>query len=79
MNKRQRSTRCLGAAVSIALLAVSACSSAGSQNLAQPSGPLTIGMSLPLTGPVADVSRSGYQGYKLWASQVNAEGGLLGR
>jgi branched-chain amino acid transport system substrate-binding protein len=36
-------------------------------------------MSLPLTGPVADVSKSGYQGYQLWASQLNAAGGLLGR
>ena len=42
-------------------------------------GPITIGMSLPMTGPVADVSKSGYQGYELWASQVNADGGLLGR
>jgi branched-chain amino acid transport system substrate-binding protein len=36
-------------------------------------------MSLPMTGQVADVSKSGYQGYELWASQVNAAGGLLGR
>jgi branched-chain amino acid transport system substrate-binding protein len=36
-------------------------------------------MSLPMTGPVADVSKSGYQGYELWAGQVNAAGGLLGR
>lgn len=43
------------------------------------SKPLTIGMSLPLTGPVADVSKSGYEGYKYWAAQVNAAGGLLGR
>lgn len=66
-------------AAAIAALALSACSSAGSQNQAQTSGPLTIGMSLPMTGPVADVSKSGYQGYELWASQVNASGGLLGR
>jgi branched-chain amino acid transport system substrate-binding protein len=36
-------------------------------------------MSLPMTGAVADVAKSGYQGYQLWASQVNASGGLLGR
>ena len=74
-----RSISYLAAAVSIAALAVSACSSAGSVSSAQSSGPLTIGMSLPLTGPVADVSKSGYQGYQLWASQLNAAGGLLGR
>jgi branched-chain amino acid transport system substrate-binding protein len=69
--------------VSIAALAVSACSSAGPGGSGgapgSGSGPLTIGMSLPLTGPVADVSKSGYQGYQLWASQLNAAGGLLGR
>jgi len=32
-----------------------------------------------MTGPVADVSKSGLQGYQLWASQQNAKGGLLGR
>ena len=74
-----RSIKYLAAAVSITALAVSACSSAGSQSSTQSSGPLTIGMSLPLTGPVADVSKSGYQGYQLWASQLNAAGGLLGR
>ncbi|HZC63345.1 MAG TPA: amino acid ABC transporter substrate-binding protein [Streptosporangiaceae bacterium] len=35
-------------------------------------------MSLPMTGPVADVSKSGLQGYQLWSSQLNAAGGLLG-
>lgn len=43
------------------------------------SGPLTIGMSLPLTGAAADVAKAGYQGYQLWAAQLNATGGLLGR
>jgi branched-chain amino acid transport system substrate-binding protein len=65
--------------VSIAALAVSACSSTGSSNARGSSGPITIGMSLPMTGPVADVSKSGYRGYQLWASQLNAAGGLLGR
>jgi branched-chain amino acid transport system substrate-binding protein len=36
-------------------------------------------MSLPLTGPVADVAKGGYQGYQTWAAEVNASGGLLGR
>jgi branched-chain amino acid transport system substrate-binding protein len=58
----------------------SACGGASSSS-ADPNtkAPLTIGMSLPLTGPVADVSKSGYEGYRLWASTVNARGGLLGR
>ena len=67
------------AVVSVAVLisAVTACSSSGSGGGS--SGPLTIGMSLPMTGPVADVSKSGLQGYELWRDDVNAKGGLLGR
>jgi branched-chain amino acid transport system substrate-binding protein len=58
---------------------VSAWGSASSSSAEATGSPLKIGMSLPLTGPVADVSKSGYEGYKLWASQVNLNGGLLGR
>ncbi|MDT4973893.1 MAG: branched-chain amino acid transport system substrate-binding protein [Pseudonocardiales bacterium] len=70
------------AAVGVATLAtmvLAACSSSNSGSSGNTSGPLKIGMSLPLTGPVADVSKSGYEGYRLWASQVNASGGLIGR
>ena len=66
----------------LAATVVAACSSAapaGSAAGSASSSPITIGMSLPMTGPVADVSKSGYQGYELWASQANAAGGLLGR
>src|SRR5215469_2730859 len=59
--------------------ALAACSAAPGPATGSSGTPITIGMSLPMTGPVADVSKSGYQGYKLWASQVNASGGLLGR
>jgi branched-chain amino acid transport system substrate-binding protein len=70
----------LAAGAALAVTALAACGSAGTGSAgAVPSGPITIGMSLPMTGPVADVSKSGYQGYELWASQVNAAGGLLGR
>src|SRR3984957_13651274 len=67
----------------LAITAVTACSSAAPASSAAGSAssgtPITIGMSLPMTGPVADVSKSGYQGYELWARQGNAAGGLLGR
>ena len=72
----------LAASAALAVITVAACSSAASSGSAAgsaagsaSSGPITIGMSLPMTGPVADVSKSGYQGYELWASQVNAAGG----
>jgi branched-chain amino acid transport system substrate-binding protein len=63
--------------VVIAATALGACSSSSSSS--STTAPLKIGMSLPLTGPVADNAKSGYEGYKLWASDVNAAGGLLGR
>ena len=71
----------LAAGAALTLAAVAACGSAGSSagSTGAGSGPITIGMSLPMTGAVADVSKSGYQGYELWASQANASGGLLGR
>jgi branched-chain amino acid transport system substrate-binding protein len=74
----------LAAAAAVAVTTLAACSSTASTSSAAGSAapnstPITIGMSLPMTGPVADVSKSGYQGYELWASQVNAAGGLLGR
>jgi branched-chain amino acid transport system substrate-binding protein len=70
-----------GAALALAAAtALTACGAAAQgPGPAGSSGPIAIGMSLPMTGPVADVSKSGYQGYELWASQVNASGGLLGR
>jgi branched-chain amino acid transport system substrate-binding protein len=79
---RQLSFPILAATAALAVTTVAACSSAapaGSAAGSASSSPITIGMSLPMTGPVADVSKSGYQGYELWASQVNAAGGLLGR
>jgi branched-chain amino acid transport system substrate-binding protein len=48
-----------------------------------PTGPVTIGVSLSLTGSSAnDFSADGQafeRGYELWAKDVNAHGGLLGR
>jgi branched-chain amino acid transport system substrate-binding protein len=90
MNRQRRPRQLrlpvLAAGAALAVTAVAACSSAAPGGSAAgpatgqaSSSPITIGMSLPMTGPVADVSKSGYQGYELWASQVNAAGGLLGR
>jgi branched-chain amino acid transport system substrate-binding protein len=68
------------ASAATAIAVLSACgSSSSSSGQSTTKAPLKIGASLPLTGPVADVSKSGYEGYKLWASRVNATGGLLGR
>jgi branched-chain amino acid transport system substrate-binding protein len=40
---------------------------------------LVIGVSLSLTGDFADPGKAVERGYQLWADQVNAKGGLLGR
>jgi branched-chain amino acid transport system substrate-binding protein len=74
---RRRTSLAVCLAAVLALVAA-ACGSAQSSSGAS-SGPITIGMSLPLSGAVADNSKSGYQGYQLWANQVNSHGGLLGR
>ena len=45
----------------------------------QATGPLTIGMSLPLTGDFSQPGTQAERGYKVWADLVNAGGGILGR
>lgn len=41
--------------------------------------PLTVGISLSLSGDFADPGVAAQRGYKLWADVVNAHGGVLGR
>ena len=84
------SRRVLGAAVGAALLAWSAGAAsaathrpsidAAARTASAPSGdPIVIGMSLPLSGPVADRAVPGMEGYQYWVDELNANGGLLGR
>jgi branched-chain amino acid transport system substrate-binding protein len=74
--RRYRRALCLGLPL---LLAAVGCGTNSGTHKASTSGPITIGMSLPLSGAVADNSKFGYQGYQQWAAEVNAGGGLLGR
>lgn len=62
-------------------LMVGACGSSSDSGSASASkkGPIVIGMSLPLTGPVADRAKPGYEGYRYWVDELNANGGMLGR
>jgi branched-chain amino acid transport system substrate-binding protein len=41
--------------------------------------PLTIGISLPLTGDFSQPGGEAKRGYQVWADMVNAKGGVLGR
>jgi branched-chain amino acid transport system substrate-binding protein len=43
------------------------------------SAPLTIGVSLSLTGDFSDSGKAAQRGYELWASETNKAGGVLGR
>lgn len=63
------------------LLAVAACGSKPSEsaNSSNSKDPLVVGISLPLTGDFSQPGGEARKGYEIWADQVNAAGGLLGR
>lgn len=71
------------AATAVAVLAtgsLAACGSSSSGGSGGSSkGPITIGASLSLTGDFSADGQSFKQGYEMWAADVNAQGGLLGR
>jgi len=77
----------LSVAAILSACLVAACSSSGSSsstgvtNTSSPANtkPITIGASLSLTGDFSDDGQAFQKGYQLWASDVNAKGGLLGR
>jgi branched-chain amino acid transport system substrate-binding protein len=81
-----RRTIASGAIALLTALALAACGggaspSAGSGTTPQgnSTGPITIGISLPLDGQFQSDGEAYEQGYELWANDVNAAGGLLGR
>ena len=67
--------------VCLAALAAGACSAspASSQGAGKSSSPLVVGVSMSLSGDLADLAGPAEKGYQLWADTVNAQGGLLGR
>src|SRR6266513_649988 len=78
----------LSAAAILSACLVAACSSSGSSsssagNTSSPSPsntkPIVIGASLSLTGDFSADGQAFQKGYQLWAADVNANGGLLGR
>jgi branched-chain amino acid transport system substrate-binding protein len=63
-----------------AVVSLSACGSRPSeQSATETSEPITIGISLPLTGDFSQPGGEAKRGYEVWAKQINAAGGLLGR
>jgi branched-chain amino acid transport system substrate-binding protein len=73
----------VGVVVVAVALSLGACASSGNNSgtsASQKSGaPLVIGASVSLTGDFADNGKAVRRGYEMWAGQVNAKGGILGR
>ena len=65
------------AAVVASAVMVTAASTRPTTQAAQ--GPIKIGISLSLSGDFSDPGKAVKRGYELWASYVNAHGGILGR
>jgi branched-chain amino acid transport system substrate-binding protein len=74
----------LGAVTVLGMTALAACTSSGTPSSsptssANSTGPLIIGASLSLKGDFSADGQAFEEGYQLWARDVNARGGLLGR
>src|SRR5450759_1028828 len=73
----------VGVVAAAAALTLGACASSGNNSGtsdAQKAGtPLVIGASVSLTGDFADNGKAVKRGYEMWANEVNAKGGVLGR
>ena len=73
--------RWLVAAFMAAALVAAGCGDDGGDSASGDGGgePLKIGASLPLTGEFSEPGKAAKQGYEVWQSMVNENGGLLGR
>ena len=60
-------------------ISLSGCGSLAAEGADGTDEPLKVGISLSLTGDFADPGKAAKRGYDLWASTVNAKGGVLGR
>jgi branched-chain amino acid transport system substrate-binding protein len=69
----------LGAAAALAAALAAGCGSSSSATPGSAKPPILIGASLSLTGDFSADGQAYQRGYELWAHDVNASGGLLGR
>jgi branched-chain amino acid transport system substrate-binding protein len=77
-----RTALAIAAVTVLSAVALTACGSGSSGSSAGGSSsksPVTIGASLSLTGDFSADGQAFKQGYEMWAADVNAKGGLLGR
>jgi branched-chain amino acid transport system substrate-binding protein len=70
----------VGTALTTSLALLAACSSASSGSAGSPglSGSITFGVLHPFTGAYASVGEASLQGVTVAASEINANGGILG-
>src|SRR4029077_10144581 len=78
---RLQAVRFLSGATAAALAAavLAGCGQVGSGVAVGASRPIVVGASLPLTGAFSADGQAFERGYRLWVSDVNAQGGILGR
>src|SRR3954469_6632012 len=67
------------ALAAVAAIGLTACGDKPSEQAANSTEPITIGISLPLTGDFSQPGGEARRGYEVWRDMVNAKGGLLGR
>jgi len=72
-------TRALGALLAFVAAVGLAAGCGGSGDNTDSNEPITIGISLPLTGEFSQPGTAAKQGYQVWAETINKQGGLLGR
>ncbi len=74
-----RHMRTLGVGTTLALLLGIIAGCGGTSSGATNTTPITIGFTVSLTGDFSADGKAVEQGYQLWADDINAHGGLLGR
>src|SRR2546426_4826120 len=77
--RRRRAVVSMGVAGALALSACAGKStSTGTSSPVSNGRPITIGVSLSLTGDFSDSGKAAQRGYETWVDVVNANGGILG-
>lgn len=74
-----RSMRFAAVGLATAAMALTACAAPGSSDDGQDVDSYTLGVMLPLTGPVATVGQSFQTGIQMAAEEINADGGIDGK
>jgi branched-chain amino acid transport system substrate-binding protein len=69
----------LTATSALTALVVAACGTGSASTTSSGATPIMVGISLPMSGSFSADGHASLRGYQLWASDVNSNGGLLGR